>query len=685
MREKVEREGLGKHSSQPLGGVRLTEFTHERGSNFVRRLNKEAVSFFFTNFPEELLVVDLWRVFAKYGRVGEVYVPNKVDRRGRRFGFAKFLEVLNVEELSRQLEEVWCGSFKLKVNLSRFGRTNNTKPKNPMAKDSEVMKSREDEGKHRKSFLDALDGGQSNSTKLEKGKGQKANEAQNVMSPRASPLCFEPDTEFMSVLECSSVGRLAEGRNIKELQLNLCLEGYRNIRVASMGDGRILIFSQAGEDIGLAIQKKVWWEGILDDIRPWNPMMVASNRETWVRVFGVPVQLWRDEVFRMILKPWGEVIGLDDETSRGVRFDVGRVKISAPMSCNIDFCQDIVSQGIKFVVRVIEERGAPIEFVHVSKDEDQLGWSAAASCDSGDMGGRAPEEAMAEGGVFGDADSDGSEQSMQSESVMEKAQQHNLVDNDLERICPKGSFTESGNARSIPSNVHAKETKGVDSWCGGVVEAEEVRGLTSSSSGARAVCNDEDRSVKRVGPIMKESKILLAVKSDTGPSLLGQTDGCEADLGRLVEDSGGAGNPACLVDPGFSNGHVEVPLTDNVISKLDVLVRKAKGAILERNVQEFSQETSNLSSSSSSSVRGDNPNNQNKSKRHKNPLSRLPFPHLVGPKCLRLMEVVNSVSGSCRRKKTSEVGGGIRAQFRRRILGVTKRAFREWSLPQSLL
>ncbi|MCI44762.1 endonuclease/exonuclease/phosphatase family protein, partial [Trifolium medium] len=89
---------------------------------FVNRLNKETTSFFFTNFPEGTLVMELWKLFAKYGRVGEVYIPNKLDIRGNKFGFVKFKEVKEVEELSNNLEDVWIGSYKLRINLSRFGR-----------------------------------------------------------------------------------------------------------------------------------------------------------------------------------------------------------------------------------------------------------------------------------------------------------------------------------------------------------------------------------------------------------------------------------------------------------------------------------------------------------------------------------------------------------------------------------
>jgi hypothetical protein len=73
MREKVERES----SARARGAIRLTEFDSERRGGFVNRLDQETTSFFFTNFPEDVKVVELWSIFAKHGRVGEVYIPKK--------------------------------------------------------------------------------------------------------------------------------------------------------------------------------------------------------------------------------------------------------------------------------------------------------------------------------------------------------------------------------------------------------------------------------------------------------------------------------------------------------------------------------------------------------------------------------------------------------------------------------
>jgi hypothetical protein len=150
------------------------------------------------------------------------------------------------------------------------------------------------------------------------------------------------------------------------------MEGYRNIRVASMGEGRAIVFSESGADVGLALNNKTWWEGLMEDLQPWSPLMVTTKRELWVRIYGVPLQLWNDRVFSSILKPCGEVIGLDEETRGRARFEVARVKISAPLLGDIDFSQEIISQGMKFVIRVVEERGGPLEFIHDSREEDQL-------------------------------------------------------------------------------------------------------------------------------------------------------------------------------------------------------------------------------------------------------------------------------------------------------------------------
>jgi hypothetical protein len=54
--------------------------------------------------------------------VEEVFVPKKLDKWGRRFGFVKYKNICNEEVLEERLEEVWLWKTRLKVNRARFGR-----------------------------------------------------------------------------------------------------------------------------------------------------------------------------------------------------------------------------------------------------------------------------------------------------------------------------------------------------------------------------------------------------------------------------------------------------------------------------------------------------------------------------------------------------------------------------------
>jgi RNA recognition motif-containing protein len=56
-------------------------------------LDQSTTSFFVTNFNDDIHRGDLWQIFARFGSVGEVIIPNKLNKYGKRFGFVKFKEV----------------------------------------------------------------------------------------------------------------------------------------------------------------------------------------------------------------------------------------------------------------------------------------------------------------------------------------------------------------------------------------------------------------------------------------------------------------------------------------------------------------------------------------------------------------------------------------------------------------
>jgi hypothetical protein len=68
-----------------------------------RNFNKDNIAstttFLFTNFPERYGAKAIFNAFHNYGEVVEIVIPNKRDKGGRRFGFARFDQVTDLCKL----------------------------------------------------------------------------------------------------------------------------------------------------------------------------------------------------------------------------------------------------------------------------------------------------------------------------------------------------------------------------------------------------------------------------------------------------------------------------------------------------------------------------------------------------------------------------------------------------------
>ncbi|GLT49851.1 hypothetical protein SLA2020_233790 [Shorea laevis] len=78
----------------------------------------QATTFFFYNFPTDRSAKDLWFCFWSFGKVADVYIPIRRDRRDRRFGFVRMLNISNVKDMERKLNQIMLDSYYLKVKLA---------------------------------------------------------------------------------------------------------------------------------------------------------------------------------------------------------------------------------------------------------------------------------------------------------------------------------------------------------------------------------------------------------------------------------------------------------------------------------------------------------------------------------------------------------------------------------------
>ncbi|MCH80358.1 RNA recognition motif [Trifolium medium] len=672
MREKIERDALGGSRLPRGGGVRLTEFESERSDGYVRRLDKEATSFFFTNFSEEALAGDLWKKFARFGRVGEVYIPQKLTKWGCRFGFVKYKEVKNVVELERSLGDVWMGTFKLRINLSRFAKGSSSNQSTQVG-DRTSPGRNEVEVQPGISFRTALVNFTPEPIKQVADKGKAFEVSRQEVGDRG--MVVEPERCFLQVLKKSFVGRLVNGGEIKTIQLNLCLEGFREVKVAALGGDKILIFSYSEIDIDQLICRTHWWKGVVENFVQWSPNSLPSRRDIWVNIYGVPLQCWGELLFKMVTENCGEYLFMDVETYNKSRLDVARVKLSCPLLGNIDRVVPVVVQGVSTVVRVVEERGCVFEDDR-KLQEDQLQWSvAASSCKSLDQG---PAMAMVEESVLGDSDSDGSVGDQVEAQTTKGTAEHF----DRMKKVREDSFVSSDSRLAISS---LRETEKV---CEGDIEedvsvhAEKVRGLTSLVD--VVACEHLIGVVEgpTIGSKVVDVSLMDIVDTGVGPYQVGvtlleegdnNTNGLfVVDLNRPASGLHGIG-PVCvreLEEVGIKEGRCDVSKKDQDGLKLGHSMSEnfdifLKGCVQNKKEKQISNSGSDKSKVSSHlDLEGGESNSfllakEVNLKNRKTPLRLQSLPTMGVPKCVRFMGAIQASSRRGNQRKATSLEEGV--------------------------
>jgi hypothetical protein len=366
MRESVERETGEREGSARAKPLKKNAFFHH--------LDKVATSFFISNFPDAATTGELWKLFQKFGRVGEVYIPKKVDKKGRRFGFVKFKEVNDVEALCDSMKEVWMGSFKLWVNLARFQRAEVIEEQPKSAPASRPVLTQQ-ERRPGLSFRTALVGDTS----------KRAEEVLHV--PVNEDLCKE--------LCGSMVGTLAREKDVRRIQTTLFMEGFRSITVTHMGGNMVLLRSSVAGDVErLMRSKNECITYYFSDLKPWNPGLIAVQREVWVQVYGIPVHIWGEKLFKVLGNRLGVFLDFDMETASLARFDVARIKVLSSKWAFLDDIVKVEAEGVGFDLWVVEERGNQRSVVVLNGEMEDEGSHACMAEGSvpGDVGENSGED-----------------------------------------------------------------------------------------------------------------------------------------------------------------------------------------------------------------------------------------------------------------------------------------------------
>jgi hypothetical protein len=185
--------------------------------------------------------------------------------------------------------------------------------------------------------------------------------------------CLEVEI-VMKELEVSYVGRLAVNAEVHRIRTCLFMEGLAHIAVTDIGRNMVLIHSpKVGEVARLWKGKVDWINYYFREVVPWAPSCFADKRDTWVKVYGIPLHVWGENLFKTIGRKYGEFLDFDNNTASRAKLDVACLKISTTFHGKIDDPVHIRALGVTYTLRVVEDKVMEHGFFHGERLQEEEG------------------------------------------------------------------------------------------------------------------------------------------------------------------------------------------------------------------------------------------------------------------------------------------------------------------------
>lgn len=90
----------------------------------------------------------------------------------------------------------------------------------------------------------------------------------------------------------SLVGEIKNMEIVPLIRDAFVLEGHNTIQVRYLGDDRVVISGPEGVDLAEILKEpESRLEELVQNMQPWTPSLSTENRMTWVKYYGIPLNM----------------------------------------------------------------------------------------------------------------------------------------------------------------------------------------------------------------------------------------------------------------------------------------------------------------------------------------------------------------------------------------------------------
>ncbi|GJR16052.1 RNA-directed DNA polymerase, eukaryota [Tanacetum coccineum] len=284
-----------------------------------RAVHKSYSSIFVSNIPWKATVQDLWDTCNQWGVVIDVYIAAKRSKSGHRFGFVRFKNVNDINQLVSNLRVTWMGGFHLFADVAKYGRTNNrleersgdSKPNEGM--NTQPVRDNANVFQSFNSYAKAVLGNKSvgvsgNNDACNSGEKpvgvSVSNKANEESSNEALMFISEDDCIDFDGMERSILAKVKDLSVITDLLKYMSSEGFVDVGLRYVGGRWVWLEFDSTDQVESVKNSKVLNELFLE-LKDVSYDFIPDERCVWIDLVGLPLASWAPEVYKKLGGRWG--------------------------------------------------------------------------------------------------------------------------------------------------------------------------------------------------------------------------------------------------------------------------------------------------------------------------------------------------------------------------------------------
>jgi hypothetical protein len=331
--------------------------------------------------------------FEVCGILEDVYVARKRNKRGQPYGFVRFSNVRDITKLTKALNAVSFGDFRVRARVARFDRNDepfdenartgaekirgvvsiNAKPKEQNVSDGNG-KPRVVEQPQNDTLVPVPQEGVTVGNVLVRlgdgnGKSRMGAQKQGEVQQVEAQIDKEQDSRiFLPSYRAASdhvlwaqrgvVATVANGEAGSVVHRRVQDAGFKELDLLHLGGDKVLVRSPERADVlSVLDQAKDFFRLCFSHWVQWEKAVIPFQRGAWVRIYGIPLHAWNVNFFKLCVMDCGRFLRPDSYTVARDRLDYARVLISTTALAVVKKVEQILVDGSLVEVQIIEEWG----------------------------------------------------------------------------------------------------------------------------------------------------------------------------------------------------------------------------------------------------------------------------------------------------------------------------------------